>query len=68
MTGYSPLKKFFLSIFCAFLLLIYVPVACIVGNDLSEDVDYAQAETNAVQVYNENAEEQTTEELLYNYD
>ncbi len=59
MTGYSPLKKFFLSIFCAFLLIIYVPVACIVGNDLVKEEDLAQAQTNS-----EIAEEEITAQTL----
>ncbi|MBR3767832.1 MAG: hypothetical protein IKL10_06290 [Clostridia bacterium] len=45
MTGFSPVKKFCLSVCCAFLLLIYAPLACVVGNDLSDEIDYAQAET-----------------------
>lgn len=44
MTEFSPVKKFILSISCAFLFLIYAPLACLVGNDLAEEIDYAQAE------------------------
>lgn len=43
MTDFSPVKKFILSIGCAFMILIYAPLSCLVGNDLSE-VEYAQAE------------------------
>ncbi len=53
MTGYSPLKKLILSIFCAFLLIIYVPVACIVGNDLVDEDGLAQAQTNSQTVCEE---------------
>ncbi len=44
MTEFSPVKKFILSVSCAFLILIYAPLACLVGNDLTEEIDYAQAE------------------------
>lgn len=60
MTGYSPLKKFFLSILFAFLLIIYVPVACIVGNDLVKEEDLAQAQINS-EIINE---EDTTEAVF----
>ena len=42
---YSSIKKFFLSICCALLLIIYVPVACIVGNDTDEANNIALAQT-----------------------
>ncbi|MBQ9945612.1 MAG: hypothetical protein IJO68_03720 [Clostridia bacterium] len=44
MTGITPVKKFLLSVSCAFMILMYVPVACLVGNDIPDDIDYAQAE------------------------
>ena len=36
-------KKYLLSFLCAFLFIIYVPLACSVGNDLSEEKDIAAA-------------------------
>lgn len=45
MTEFSPVKKLILSISCAFLFLIYAPLACLVGNDTAEDIECcAQAE------------------------
>ena len=46
-----------LSIGCAFLLILYVPVACLVGNDSSGDAGVALAET-------ESFAEETTEEII----
>jgi hypothetical protein len=57
MTGFTPFKKFLMSIGCAFLLILYVPVACLVGNDSSKDTGVALAET-------ESFEEETTEEII----
>ncbi len=45
MTGLTPFKKFILSIGCAFLLIIYVPVACLVGTSDADDAGMALAET-----------------------
>ena len=55
MTGFTPIKKLILSICCAFLLILYVPLACLVGNDSSGDSGVALAET-------ESFAEETTEE------
>lgn len=38
------LKKFSLSVLCAFLMLIYVPLACAVGNS-SDEKKFANADT-----------------------
>ncbi len=57
MTGFSPFKKLILSIGCAFLLILYVPVACLVGTDTSKDSGLALAET-------ESFAEETTEEII----
>ena len=57
MTGFTPFKKFLMSIGCAFLLLLYVPVACLVGNDSSKDSGLALAETESFQ-------EEATEEII----
>lgn len=57
MTGFTPFKKFILSIGCAFLLILYVPIACLVGNDTSGDTGVALAET-------ESFAEETTEEII----
>lgn len=55
MTDFSPFKKIMLSFGCAFLLLIYVPVAAIVGNDIIDEAELAKAETTLI------SEEETTE-------
>lgn len=55
MTDFSPIKKILFSFGCAFLILIYVPVAAVVGNDLVDEAELAKAETTYV------AEEETTE-------
>lgn len=47
MTGLTPLKKLFLSISCAFLIIIYVPVACLVGTADTDDAGIALAETES---------------------
>lgn len=57
MTGFTPFKKFILSIGCAFLLILYVPLACLVGNDSTRDSGVALAETESFQ-------EETTEEII----
>ena len=57
MTGFTPFKKFILSIGCAFLLILYVPIACLVGNDSTKDAGIALAETESV-------EEESTEEII----
>jgi hypothetical protein len=57
MTGFTPFKKLMLSIGCAFLLILYVPLACLVGNDSTGDSGVALAET-------ESFEEETTEEII----
>ncbi len=57
MTGFTPIKKFLLSIGCAFLLILYVPLACLVGNDTSRDTGIAIAET-------ESSPEETTAEII----
>ena len=57
MTGFTPFKKLMLSIGCAFLLILYAPVACLVGNDSSKDTGIALAET-------ESFAEETTEEII----
>ncbi len=57
MTGFTPFKKFILSIGCAFLLILYVPIACLVGNENSGDTGVALAET-------ESFAEETTEEII----
>ena len=57
MTGVTPFKKLLLSIGCAFLLILYVPLACLVGNDTSRDTGMAIAET-------ESAPEETTAEII----
>ena len=49
MTGVTPFKKLLLSIGCAFLLILYVPLACLVGNDTSRDTGMAIAETESDQ-------------------
>lgn len=43
--GIFKVKKFVYSILCAFLMLIYVPLACAVGGSVSDEVDYANADT-----------------------
>ncbi len=47
MTDYSPFKKTVLSVCCALLLLIYAPLASVVGTDTTDEADFAavQAET-----------------------
>ena len=57
MTSVTPFKKLLLSIGCAFLLILYVPLACLVGNDTSRDAGMAIAET-------ESAPEETTAEII----
>ncbi len=57
MTGLTPLKKLLMSFFCAFLIIIYVPVACLVGTDNADDTDMALAETQFLG-------EETTIELI----
>ncbi len=57
MTGFSPFKKLLMSIGCAFLIILYVPVACLVGSDSSNDKGVALAETELCQ-------EETTEEII----
>ncbi len=57
MTGYSPFKKFLMSIGCATLLILYVPVACLVGSDSTDEKGVALAETELCQ-------EETTEENI----
>ncbi len=61
MTGFTPFKKFILSIGCAFLLILYVPLACLVGNNSSEDAGVALAETESF------AEEATEEIIEFNF-
>ncbi|MBE6791126.1 MAG: hypothetical protein E7535_08080 [Ruminococcaceae bacterium] len=66
MTDFSPFKKIILSFGCAFLLLIYVPVAAVVGNDIIDERELAKAETTLI------SEEETIElpeetaEYIYN--
>lgn len=55
MTAFSPVKKLILSICCAFMILIYAPLSCLVGNDLSEDMEYAQAEIPTCEHFMEEA-------------
>lgn len=43
MAEFTKAKKVFLSIFCAFSFIIYVPLACAVGNNTSENSEYALA-------------------------
>ena len=57
MMGFSPCKKFFLSIFFALLIIVYVPVACLVGNDTDDRRNMALAETQA-------ATEEESEEII----
>ena len=57
MTGFTPFKKFILSIGCAFLIIMYVPIACLVGSETSGDTGVALAET-------ESFTEETTEEII----
>ena len=45
MTGFTPFRKFLMSICCASLIIIYVPVACLVGNEKSDNTGMALAET-----------------------
>ena len=45
---FSPVKKFILSACCAVCLLLYVPLASVVGTNPSDNYDYALAETNPV--------------------
>ncbi len=61
MTGFTPFKKFLMSIGCAFLLILYVPLACLVGNETSGDADVALAETESF------AEESTEEIIEFNF-
>ena len=61
MTGFTPFKKFLMSIGCAFLLILYVPLACLVGNDSSGDSGVALAETESF------AEESTEEIIEFNF-
>ncbi len=56
MTDYSPLKKAALSFCCAFLLLIYVPLASVVGTDAAEDIDCCAQAQNACTHADENGE------------
>ncbi len=63
MTGFSPLKKFLLSICCAFLLILYVPVACLVGTDTNKDNTLALAETES---FRESETEEISEFEVYN--
>ena len=44
---YSNIKKFFLSICFAMLIIVYVPVACLVGNDTEDKNNIALAETES---------------------
>lgn len=48
MTDFSPFKKIMLSFGCAFLILIYVPVAAVVGNDIIDERELAKAETTLI--------------------
>ena len=57
MTGLTPLKKLLMSLVCAFLIIIYVPVACLVGTENADDTDMVLAETQFF-------EEETTIELI----
>lgn len=43
MAELTTAKKIFLSFFCAFSLIAYVPLACAVGNDVKKDTDIAVA-------------------------
>ena len=43
----TPFKKLFISLIFAFLIIIYVPVACLVGTGNTEDADIALAETES---------------------
>ena len=45
MNGYTHAKKLGLSLLFAFLFIIYVPLACAVGNSPSDEIDYANADT-----------------------
>ena len=45
MTGIAPIKKLLMSFIFAFIIIIYVPVACLVGTGSTEDADMALAET-----------------------
>ena len=58
MTVFTPFKKLILSIGCAFLLILYVPVACLVGNDSTKDAGIAIAETES---FAEDVPEEITE-------
>ncbi len=40
----SKIKKFSLSVLCAFVMLVYVPLACAVGNSSADDGSVAGAE------------------------
>ncbi len=42
---FSPVKKFILSAACAVCLLLYIPLASVVGTTSSNSGDYALAET-----------------------
>lgn len=61
MTAFSPAKKFILSVTFAFLFLLYAPLACLVGNDASQEQGQAYAETAA----EESAEISENETLVY---
>ena len=50
MTDYSPLKKTVLSLCCALLLLIYAPLASVVGTDATDEADMAAAQEETVEV------------------
>ena len=60
MTGFTPFKKFIMSIGFAALLILYVPVACLVGSDSSNEKGVALAETELCQ------EETTAENIEIN--
>ncbi len=43
MAEFTTAKKVFLSIFCAFSFIVYIPLACAVGNKPSDNSEYALA-------------------------
>lgn len=48
MTDYSPFKKTVLSVCCALLLLIYAPLASVVGTSPSEEADFPEVQAETV--------------------
>ncbi len=49
MTDYSPLKKTVLSLCCALLLLIYAPLASVVGTDVADEAELAAAQEETIE-------------------